>query len=643
MRRALVVGALAALVLAPLGARAARPLLDQPQWDRYFALFARDVELPWRPATIRLDTYSGAPVELAAYNVDPAAVIVEGANRPPRPIDTTHRKPLVRWRFVPPPGYHFESNQVTVPLGSQEGFYVIEARRGDARQQVWLNRTHIGLVTLESPQSLALWGVDLRNGRPLRGMKIAFLAGAQVQTLRTDGAGLVSWRGAERPSFALAEDGAGRAFVSLLPQPPLPHTLVAIRAASASVRAGESLRFAGFVRTLGAQGYRAAGGSVQISFAGSGRTIATTSLPLDSAGAFSGALALPATLSAGDDSLLASALGGVGGVNVHVDAARTVTLAIENPCPCDPARPVTVGIAARSVEGGRAAAGIPLHVQVVRSPHVIFGASDDVQPRWGTTLVLARNVHTDADGTASVTLLPPSDGLDSTYGIEATTAGASASAQIVVPQGSVALSIVPQSPALDVGEPAKFEVRAFDPSDGTPVGGLAVRVTLSHGVEVQSARLALDVHGRGEVTFAHPNLGSDLAIAHALADGKPVLDATAVSVAPRALLGTTASAAAGVSLTLDRERYRPGERIVVHARSAGASGSALFALDGARTYLTRVVPVSGGAASATLTLPADAQGDVRVSAAFVSNGAIALGETPLVIDGPGHPRALALT
>ena len=55
-------------------ARAARPLLDSGKWDNYFALFARDTQVPWQPITVRLDTYSGAGVDFAAYAVDPAEV-----------------------------------------------------------------------------------------------------------------------------------------------------------------------------------------------------------------------------------------------------------------------------------------------------------------------------------------------------------------------------------------------------------------------------------------------------------------------------------------------------------------------------------------------------------------------------------------
>jgi len=164
----------------------------------------------WRPATIRLDTYSGAPVDFAAYAVDPADVIVAGQSRYPRPLDTARRKPVVRWRFSPPPGYRFQSSDVPVPLGQREGFYVVEARRRDAVQQVWLNRTHVGLLTFESPEGLLVWGVDLRSGRAIGGMNVAFLAGLRLVPKRTDSRGLIAWPDRTLPAFALAEHGSGR-------------------------------------------------------------------------------------------------------------------------------------------------------------------------------------------------------------------------------------------------------------------------------------------------------------------------------------------------------------------------------------------------------------------------------------------------
>ena len=62
--------------VAPAGA--ARPLPDSGKWDRTFALYARDVAVPWKRIAVRLDTYSGAPVDFAAYEVDPADVLVAG-------------------------------------------------------------------------------------------------------------------------------------------------------------------------------------------------------------------------------------------------------------------------------------------------------------------------------------------------------------------------------------------------------------------------------------------------------------------------------------------------------------------------------------------------------------------------------------
>ena len=228
------------LIVAASPAGAARPLLDKGQWDAYFALFARDVNVPWKTSSVRLDTYSGAPLDFAAYAVDPADVIVAGQNRPPRAIDTSRRNAVAKWRFSPPPGLHFTANDVDVPLGGQEGFYVIEARRGEAVQQVWLNRTHIGLLTKESPDGLLLWGVDLRSGRALAGMLVDFLVGLRFVERKTDAGGLIVWNERTRPSFALAESGPGRAFVSLLPQAPAPSALVALRLESAVARAGGS-------------------------------------------------------------------------------------------------------------------------------------------------------------------------------------------------------------------------------------------------------------------------------------------------------------------------------------------------------------------------------------------------------------------
>jgi hypothetical protein len=137
-------------------------------------------------------------------------------------------------------------------------------------------------------------------------------------------------------------------------------------------------------------------------------------------------------------------------------------------------------------------------------------------------------------------------------------------------------------------------------------------------------------------------LGSNLVLASATgADGRRSLDAAAVVVAPSALQGRVGIANADIAVTVDRERYRPGERVVVRAETPGAAGSALVTLEGARTYESRVVPVAHGQIATTLDL-GDAQGDVRVAVAAVRDGAVLVGSAAVEIDGPGHPRALTL-
>ncbi len=86
------------------------------------------------------------------------------------------------FNFTPPGGYQFQSNVVDVPLGSREGFFVVEARRGDVGEQVWINRSRVGLLAKATPGSLLLWGVDLGTGMPLARMRVQFVVGGTFAT-----------------------------------------------------------------------------------------------------------------------------------------------------------------------------------------------------------------------------------------------------------------------------------------------------------------------------------------------------------------------------------------------------------------------------------------------------------------------------
>ena len=597
--------------------------------------------MPWKPTTVRLDTYSGAPVDFSAFEVDPADVIVAGRQRQPRAIDTRRRRAVVRWRFSPPPGYRFESNDVGVPLGSREGFFVIEARRGAAVQQVWLNRTHIGLVTQESPGGLVLWTADLRGGRALSNVPIDFLVGATLVRKATDRAGVIVWRDARRPSFVLAQSGAARAFVSLLPQAPPPVAIVGLRLESSVARAGDAFRFAGFARTRTSGRYVPAKGDTHVSLIGGrGTTLGSAVVRLDPSGAFSGSIVVPSGTAAGDYTVLAAASRAAGGTTLHVDAATDVALAITNKCPCDAASDVPLRIAAK--RDGAPAAGVPIHVQIVRSPHVAPpGVAEDAE-RWGTTVVYDRTLQSDANGRAKVTIETPSDGLDSTYGIYASTSGATATSRLIVAAASLSLAVEPEATSADVGEPVAFDVRGFDPTDGSPAASLPVVVRLSHGASEQSRSVVLDARGRVHVVFKTPSLGSNLVVADATVNGKHALDVAAIKVEPSALAGRTAATSAGLDVTTDKPEYRPNDRAAVTAKAPGAAGDALVSLTGVRTYLTRTLPVSRGTVATTFGV-GDPLGSVVVSAAFVRDGAIALGSVPVAIAGDGRAIATHLT
>ncbi|HTV73586.1 MAG TPA: hypothetical protein VME66_07780, partial [Candidatus Acidoferrales bacterium] len=320
--------------------------------------------------------------------------------------------------------------------------------------------------------------------------------------------------------------------------------------------------------------------------------------------------------------------------------ATSVALDVRADCPCSPDRPVGLTVTARSAQLG--VPNLPISLRVIRTPHIVPpGAAEDA-PRWGTTEVLDRNLVTDAQGRARVELPVPADGLASTYGVLASTDGATASTRVAVPTAPVALAVEPEVDLVAPGEPAAFDVRGFDASDGTPRAGLDVKVTLAHGPVTQVQEVTLDARGRARVSFAQPSLGTDLAFAQTDVDGERALDVSSVTVDPTAAQSEATAGSANYVVTLDRDRYRIGDRIVVSASLPGAVGDALVTLEGARTYQARIAHVVNGRAVTALTL-GDVAGDVTVDVAAVHDGAVALGATPVAVDGPGHPREVALS
>jgi hypothetical protein len=634
--------ALAALmfVLGALPAQAARPLLDSGKWDNYFALFARNVSVPWKPLTLRLDTYSGAAVDFAAYDVDPADVLVAGANARPRAIDTAHRTPVARWRFTPPPGLRFASNDVAVPLQNREGFFVIEARRGSAVQQVWLNLSRVGLLTKESAGGSFVYGADLGTGRALGGMRITYLVGTSFAYGLTDGHGISRVPG--RARFALAEWGKSRAFVSFLPQSPPPSAVVAVRVDHGAVRAGDTVRVIGFVRKRSGNVYKPATGDADVRIVDRGHDIVGTKVQLDGAGAFSTDLAVPPDAQAGDVAVLAASAGASGGATLHVDGVGDTALVLQSSCTtaCPPDQAIPLTVSAR--RAGIMAASTPVRVVVIRTPHVLAAGDVDHGPAWGTTPVVDTTVTTDGLGLAHVMIPAPSDGLASTYGVTARSGASTASATLVAPNAPIALAVEPVSDAIDVSDPATIDVDGFDAVGGTPAAGLVVHVQIAHGPTAQAQTVTLDAAGHARVTFTNVALGMNLVSASADVAGHHALDVAAVTVAPQALGGAATSSGGDVQITLDRTRYHPGDRVQVTARLAGASGDALVTMESTRGSTSAVVPARDGAVSATLTVP-ETIGATAVGVAFVRDGAIVNASVPLAVDGPGHQRLLTLT
>jgi hypothetical protein len=638
--RFLVFGLALALIALAAPARAARTLLDYHRLDAYFALYARDANVPWKPATVRLDTYTSAPVDFSAYQVDPADVIVAGSTTRPRAIDTRRLRAVARWRYTPPGGYRFQSNDVTVPLGAREGFYVVEARRGNVGEQVWINRTRIGLLTKETPGGIVLYGADLGSGAPLARLRVSFIVNGRFTDRYTNASGLIVWRQHPRPLFAMAQWGASIAFLSFLPQAPLPSTIVGVKTGSAVVHAGDQLQVVGFARSLSGGRLRASSGAAVVQLRSPYGVAAQASVRLDAAGAFTAALHVPDASRAGEYTVIATVNGATAGAAIHVDAnANGISLTLTPQCEraCDP--DADIPIVVRALRDGVPARDVSVTASIIRSPHVFAGEAPD--SAWGVAQWYKTTVTTRSDGRALIEIPHPSDGLASTYGIRASSGGATADTQLAVPTSPIALNVHVERDDIGSGTPAAFDVYGRDVATGKPLQRIPVRVQLIHGAAVQEQTLTLDDGGHAHGAFTAPQAGSNLIVASA-ANGERAMDAVQLQVEPQTMQTQTAQSSSNVGITLDRKRYTTGELAHVDAFSNGAQGSAVVTLESASGTQVRVVHVHDGHAS-TVWRIADAPGVLAIGAAFVRDGALQWESVPITVDAPGRPLNAPLT
>ena len=605
--------------------------------DAYFALFAPDSNVPWKPATVRLETYTSAPVDLTVYAADPSDVLTAGSNARPRAVNTARLHPLAHWQFTPPGGFQFQSNDVAVPLGTSEGFFVVEARRGNVAEQVWINRTRVGLIAKQSPGGVLLYGADLGTGLPLANMRVELLVGTRFVTRMTDTHGIVHWSSTPHPIFALAQWGPSYAFVSLPPQAPVPQSVVGVRTDTAVTHAGDIVRVVGFARTHGGNGsFRASTGNVQISVRSGTMQIAHKTAPLDKAGAFSTSFDVPKNAAAGEYAVLAQVDGGVGSSTLHVDGdAGGLTLSIFAQCArtCDPASDVPIVVQAR--RNDKPAKGITVHVGVVRSPHFFTAQNPDIAP-WGIAQWYDATMQTGGDGRVVMAIPHPSDGLASTYGVRADAGSATADTRIVVPTSRAALELSLDRTQIASDGTLGFSVFGIDASNGKPLRGASVAVELQSGaLQEQSQRLTLDANGRASGTVTALPLGTSTVIVRTTLDGAAAADAAEVHVDPQLSVDSVGGAAPNVRISLDRGGYRVGDVMTIGGNDGGAQGDALLTFDDAAGFAATVTPQSNGAAAAAFRMT-DAAGTIYAGAAFVRDSTLEWNATPVSVDAPGR-------
>lgn len=625
---------LLAFACTVLPVRAERPIVDLHRLDAYFALFAGDSSVPWKPTSVRLDTYSSAPVAFSVYQVDPADVLTAGSNARPRAIVTRNRRAIVSFEFTPPGGYQFQSNEIDVQLGSREGFFVVEARRGDVGEQVWINRSRIGLTSKQTAGEIVLYGTDLGTGRAQPRMRVVLVVNSRFVTLMTDGHGILRWNRSPRPVFALAQWGNSYAFLSLLPQAPLPSTVVGVRTESAVVHAGENVRVVGFARTRDAAVFRPTRGDARVSLRLGAALIGEQRVTLDAAGAFTASFAVPDSARTGDYAVLAEAGGGTGGATLHVDAnAGGLSLQVAAPCgeSCDPNDDVPLLVHASRGD-------VAVHLTVVRSPHVYIDYTPDRTP-WATTTWLDETIRTGADGNATVAIPHPSDELSSTYGVHVESGGATADTRVVVPKGPAAVRLQLDRDEETLGTPIQFDVYAYDVTSGKALAQQTATVELVHGTSINRQELVLDELGHARGTFSPPPLGTNLLFARV--GTRASMDGAQVQVVTQAVSQAVDQGSTDVHLSVDRNVYHSGDDVLVDADATGAEGEALMTLESALGVQTAVVTTSNGHAVARFHVT-DATGELRAGAAFVRDGTIEWRSVALALDAPGRAESTQL-
>ncbi|MDQ2680412.1 MAG: hypothetical protein M3Y21_05235 [Candidatus Eremiobacteraeota bacterium] len=631
-----------ALLASALPAQAGRQIVDLHKLDAYFALFARDSNVPWKPTTVRLDTYSGAPVQFSVYKVDPAAVISAGSNLHPRAIDVRRYRPVAAWTFVPPGGYQFQSNEVSLPLAAREGFFVVQASRAGISEQVWVNRTRIGLLTKESPGGILVYGADLGSGRALNHLRVSFIVSKRFDDRYTDAHGMVRWQSNPRPIFALASWGDSSAFVSFLPQAPLASTIIAVRLDSAVAHGGDEVRIIGFARSRSGSKLRPAEGSAEISVRLGGTLVATSPVRLDRAGAFTTTLQLPPNSRSGEYAVLATVNHTTAGTSLHVDAnANGLALQISSGCSAMCNAQTDTPIVVKAVRAGLPVEGARITLNVIRSPHLYINHTPRSIP-WGTTSWLNTTVVTNASGEALIAIPHPTDDLASTYGIRANAGGATAATRVTLPTASIALRLHIDDAEQTVGNPLHFDLYAQDVESARPVGKLRAQVRLIHGNSAQEQTITLDSEGHARGSFSSAQIGDNLIVARASADGKDAVDAAEVQVVPQALESAATLANADISIGLNKPVYLSGQRVLANAQATGSVGDALLSLDSAQATIGEISPAGSGHASASFTTT-DAPGELAIGAAFVSDGSLGWSSSPLALSAPGRIEPIALT
>ncbi|MBM3462255.1 MAG: hypothetical protein FJX76_09160 [Armatimonadetes bacterium] len=561
----------------------------------------------------------------------------------------------------------------TVNLGVHEpGLYVARATAPGGRltRDSWFLVSNLGVVTRRSPSETLFFAQDLKTGKPRRGARLeVFEDDRPRKTLTTGTDGTVTWKDSGMRGLQvrarLGKDWAFSRLDEVYAGDAARARRVFVYTDRPIYRPGHELYFRGLVRRDRNRHYSVpVGESVRVRVRDvQGNPIYDRSLTVDDFGAFSGSVTVPNTSPLGYAYVEAECNRVESRADFQIAEYRKPEFKVDlvpEKKRFDSGDRVRIKVDARYFFGAPvtdAKASYTVYESYYRwSRSQTLDFDSEEMPEQFGGMTAHGNLKFDAEGSAWIEFAPGPSDHDRDFWVEVSVEDPShrkvtANQSVLVTLGDFYLDTQTDAFGYKAGEKVKVTVDARD-YDNHPRAGVPVtaRLVLRTYKEVADERGVYSTHvderdvwsgeartgkdGSARFDLLPPEEGSYQLFVEAPDDGKTIHDVRWFYVASEG--GNFSLSGRDLSLVLDKENYRAGEkaRVVISTREPGAS--VLLCVDGRSIISSRVVQIKGRSATVDIPVEAGWFPNVSVSAVLVRDKRMALVEQDLVVKDADH-------